>query len=212
MNGGSHPPPPAADQKSQKRPSSTRVLPPPAGGWCGRRPIRAPAPKTDDVSTSARGPPSALRGRAPAASLREGDRRSVRFWPLWHRGSRRRASAATKLQDNGFFGSLKQSRAAELGRAADPPRVPRDQNGRGSMYSHQDHKTPASGSTRGYGSQSHKSATVASHGRSSFPRGYPLPRRSLERYAALGLSQGWCSLGHSPHHSFTVYRVGPPAA
>ena len=125
----------------------------PAGGRRGRRPMRAPAPKTDDVAASARGPPSALRGRAPAASLREGDRRSVRFWPLWHRGSRRRASTATKLQDNGFFGSLKQSRAAELGRAADPPRVPRDQNGRGSMYSHQDRKTPASGSTRGYGSQ-----------------------------------------------------------
>ena len=127
----------------------------------------------------------------------------MRFWPLWHRGSRRRASAATKLQDNGFFGSLKQSRAAELGRAADPPRVPRDQNGRGSMYSHQDHKTPALARP---GDTGHKSATVASHGRSSFPRGYPLPRRSLERYAALGLSQGWCSL-HTAPPIFTVLTV-----
>ena len=36
-------------------------------------------------------------------------------------------------------------RAAELGRAADQ-RVPRGENGRGSMYSQQDHKTPAPGS------------------------------------------------------------------
>ena len=44
-----------------------------------------------------------------------------------------------------------ESRAAELGRAADQ-RVPRGENGRGSMYSQQDHKTPAPGSTRGCGS------------------------------------------------------------
>ena len=44
-----------------------------------------------------------------------------------------------------------ESRAAELGRAADQ-RVPRGENGRGSMNSQQDHKTPAPGSTRGCGS------------------------------------------------------------
>ena len=169
----------------------TTRLPPPAGGRRGRRPMRAPAPKTDDVAASARGPPSALRGRAPAASLREGDRRSVRFRPLWHRGSRRRASTATALQAKRLLRkpqatSPKRSRAAELGRAADQ-RVPRDQNGRGSMHSRHDPQNP--GSWLDQGTRVTRALRSLHTQRSSFLRGYPLPRGRLEpRLSALLLA------------------------
>ena len=119
--------------------------------------------------------------------MREGDRRSVRFRPLWHRGSRRRASTLAKLQRLPRKPQTTQtSRAAELGRAADQ-RVPRDQNGRGSMHSRHDPQNP--GSWLDQGTRVTRALRSLHTQRSSFLRGYPLPRGRLEpRLSALLLA------------------------
>ena len=132
----------------------SKRLPPPAGGRRGRRPIRAPAPKTNNaaapctcVRTSIRvaWPRPRIAGRVTAAQCGSGPfgTGAAGGEPLHRQASS--YGLLRKPQDT------QESRAAELGRAADQ-RVPRGENGRGSMYSQQDHKTPAPGSTRGCGS------------------------------------------------------------
>ena len=134
----------------------SKRLPPPAGGRRGRRQIRAPAPKTNNtaapctcVQTSIRvaWPRPRIAGRVTAAQCGSGPfgTGAAGGEPLHRQASS--YGLLRKPQDT------QESRAAELGRAADPPRVPRGENGRGSMYSHQDRKTPAPGSTRRCGSQ-----------------------------------------------------------
>ena len=95
------------------------------------------------------------------------------------------------------------SRAAELGRAADQ-RVPRDQNGRGSMHSRHDPQNP--GSWLDQGTRVTRALRSLHTQRSSFLRGYPLPRGSLEPYAAHGGSRVGAA-STQPHQ-----HAGPPSA